>query len=110
MEKTSSGLDQNIAGALTYALGWITGAMFLLTEPTNKFVRFHALQSLIVFGGLSLIWLVAASSIPIIGLLIALVILPPLSVFLWLLLMFKAYHGVRFKLPFAGEIADQREH
>jgi len=110
MDKTSSGLDQNIAGALTYALGWITGAMFLLTEPTNKFVRFHALQSLIVFGGLSLIWLVAASSIPIIGLVIALVILPPLSVFLWLFLMFQAYQGVRFKLPFAGEIADQREH
>jgi uncharacterized membrane protein len=109
MDKTASGLDQNIAGALTYALGWITGAIFLLTEPTNKFVRFHALQSLIVFGGLSLVWFIAASSIPIIGLVIALVILPPLSVFLWLLLMFKAYQGDRFKLPFAGEIADQRE-
>ena len=67
MDKTASGLDQNIAAALTYALGWITGAIFLLTEPSNKFVRFHALQSLIVFGGLSLIWFVAISSVPIIG-------------------------------------------
>ncbi|HJR58415.1 MAG TPA: hypothetical protein VJ813_03415 [Vicinamibacterales bacterium] len=109
MEKTSSGLDQNVAGALTYALGWVTGAAFLLTEPSNKFVRFHALQSTIVFGGLSLLWFVALS-IPFLGWLIALVILPPLSVVLWLLVIFKAYQGERFKLPFAGEIADQREH
>ena len=59
MNKTSSGLDENVAGALSYALGWITGLGFLLTEPANKFVRFHALQSVIVFGGLSLAWLVA---------------------------------------------------
>jgi uncharacterized membrane protein len=108
MEKTSSGLDQNVAGALTYALGWITGVAFLLMEPSNKFVRFHAVQSIIVFGGLSVLWFVALS-IPLLGWLIALVLLPPLSVVLWLLLMFKAYQNERFKLPFAGEIADQRE-
>jgi uncharacterized membrane protein len=109
MDKTASGLDENVAGALTYALGWITGAAFLLTEPSNKFVRFHAVQSIIVFGGLSIIWFVALS-IPFLGWLIALVILPPLSVVLWLLVIFKAYQGERFKLPFAGDIADQREH
>jgi uncharacterized membrane protein len=108
MEKTSSGMDQNVAAALTYALGWITGAVFLLTEPANKFVRFHALQSVIVFGSLSLLWFVTLS-IPFLGWLIALVLLPPVSLVLWLLLMVKAYQGERFKVPFAGEIADQRE-
>jgi uncharacterized membrane protein len=108
MNTTKSGLDENVAGALTYALGWITGAAFLLTEPANKFVRFHALQSIIVFGGLSIAWFIAMS-IPILGWLIAFVVIPPLSAVLWLLLMFKAYQGTRFKVPFAGDVADQRE-
>ena len=108
MNTTASGLDENVAGALTYALGWITGVAFLLMEPSNKFVRFHALQSSIVFGALSVAWFVAMS-IPILGWLIAFVVIPPLSAVLWLLLMFKAYQGLRFKVPFAGEMADQRE-
>ncbi|CAN5803842.1 DUF4870 domain-containing protein [soil metagenome] len=108
MEKTSSGLDENVAGAVAYSLGWITGAAFLLTEPSNKFIRFHALQSVIVFGVLSLAWFIAMS-IPLLGWLVAFVVIPPLSAVLWLLLMFKAYQGVRFKVPFAGDIADQRE-
>jgi uncharacterized membrane protein len=108
MNKTSSGLDENVAGALSYALGWITGIGFLLTEPANKFVRFHALQSVLVFGGLSLAWFIAMS-IPILGWLIAFVVIPPLSAVLWLLLMFKAYQGARFKVPFAGDVAEQRE-
>lgn len=109
MEKTAGGLNQNAAGALAYSLGWITGIAFLLLEPDNRFVRFHALQSVLVFGGLSAIWVVAMSTIPLVGLLIGLVIIPWLSVVLWLLLMYKAYRGERFKLPFVGEIADQRE-
>jgi uncharacterized membrane protein len=108
MNKTSSGLDENVAGALSYALGWITGIGFLLTEPANKFVRFHALQSVIVFGGLSLAWFIAMS-IPLLGWLIAFVVIPPVSAVLWLLLMFKAYQGARFKVPFAGDVAEQRE-
>ena len=108
MDKTAAGLDENVAGALAYALGWITGIVFLLTEPANKFVRFHALQSVVVFGGLSLAWFVTLS-IPLIGWVVALIVIPVLSVFLWILLMVKAYHGERFKVPFAGDIADQRE-
>ncbi|MEX1127625.1 MAG: hypothetical protein WD227_12005 [Vicinamibacterales bacterium] len=108
MEKTASGMDENVAGALAYALGWITGAAFLLTEPSNKFVRFHALQSVIVFGGLSVAWFIAVS-IPLLGWFVAFIIIPPLSAVLWLLLMYRAYQGQRYKVPFAGDIADQRE-
>lgn len=108
MNKTTSGLDENVAGSLAYLLGWLTGAAFLLTEPSNKFVRFHALQSVIVFGGLSLAWFIAVS-IPPIGWVFALIVIPIVSAGLWLLLMYKAYQGERFKAPLAGEIADQRE-
>ena len=107
MEKTASGLDENVAGALTYALGWITGLFFLVTESSNRFVRFHAFQSVILFGGLSIAWLVSMS-IPPIGWFLAFVVIPPVSAVLWLLLMFKAYQGERFKVPFAGEVAEQR--
>ena len=109
MEKTSSGMDENLAGALTYGLGWITGALFLVMEPSNAFVRFHAWQSVIVFGGLSIAWLTAVSILFPIGWFIAFVIIPPLSLVLWLLLMFKAYQSQRYKLPFVGDLAEQRE-
>ena len=57
------GLDPNVAAALAYAVGWVSGVVLLVFEP-NKFVRFHALQSTIVFGGLSLAWMVALLSVP----------------------------------------------
>ena len=107
MSKPASGLDENLAGALAYALGWITGLFFLVTESSNRFVRFHAFQSVILFGGLSIAWLVSMS-IPPIGWFLAFVVIPPVSAVLWLLLMFKAYQGERFKVPFAGDIAEQR--
>lgn len=106
MVKTAGGLDENVAGALTYALGWITGAAFLLFEPANNFVRFHARQSLIVFGGLSIAWFVAVT-IPIIGWFFAFFVIPYLSVGLWLLLMYKAYKGDRYKLPLVGDLAER---
>ena len=107
-EKTAAGLDPHLAAALAYALGWITGILFLVTEPANRFVRFHAVQSVVVFGGLSLAWFITLS-IPFIGWVIAVVVIPVVSIVLWLLLMFKAYNGERFKVPFAGDIAEQRE-
>ena len=53
-----------------------------------------------MFGGLSLAWFIAMS-IPLLGWLIAFVVIPPLSAVLWLLLMFKAYQGAgsRCRLP-----------
>jgi len=107
LNKTSIGLDENLTGALAYVLGWVTGLALLVTERENRFVRFHAMQSAIVFGGLCALWFVGLS-IPIIGWLISFMIIPPLSAILWVLLIVKAYQGERFKLPFAGDIAEQR--
>ena len=106
MNKTASGFDENVAGALCYALGWVTGVVFLLTEPSNRFVRFHAWQSTFVFGAACLATLLALP-IPLIGWVFAIVIFYG-SVALWLILMFKAYQGERFKVPVAGDMAEQR--
>jgi uncharacterized membrane protein len=104
---TTSGLDANVAAALAYAVGWVTGAAFLFFEQENRFVRFHAMQSVIVFGALSLAWIVALS-VPFLGLLVAIFVIPPVSAVLWLLLMYKAYRGERYKVPGAGDMAEQR--
>lgn len=53
--KTSTGMQANVAGLLTYVAGWITGLIFFLIEKDNKFVRSHALQSIIIFGVLSVL-------------------------------------------------------
>jgi uncharacterized membrane protein len=87
-KKTAIGLDENIAGVLTYSLGWITGLAFLVVERENRFVRFHAIQSTLVFGTLCVLWFVGVS-IPIVGWLFAVFVIPPMSVFIWWVLMFK---------------------
>ena len=51
-EKTSTGLDANVAAALSYLVGFVTGIIFLLVEKENRFVRFHAMQSTLLFAGI----------------------------------------------------------
>jgi uncharacterized membrane protein len=105
MAKTSTGMDENVAGLLCYVLGWITGLIFFLIEKKNKFVRFHALQSIIVFGVLTLA-LIVLGWIPIIGWVIGWIIWV-LWIVLWILLMVKAYQGEKYKLPWAGNLAEK---
>jgi uncharacterized membrane protein len=106
-ERTSIGLDANVAAALAYGLGWITGVALLLTERDNRFVRFHAMQSTIVFLALSVACIVL-QSIPILGMLVAVFLVIPASAVLWLVLIYRAYRGDWFKLPIAGPMAEQR--
>jgi uncharacterized membrane protein len=105
MEKTSTGLDENVAGLLCYVLGWVSGLVFILLEQENKFVRFHAIQSIIVFGALS-VALAVLSWIPVIGWVIG-TILGILGFVLWIVLMVKANQGTRFKLPWSGNLAEK---
>lgn len=104
--KTSTGLQQNVAGLLCYVLGWVTGIVFLLLEKDNRFVRFHAVQSIVVFGALTVVDIVL-NFIPIIGWVIAWII-GVVAIILWIVLMFKAYQGQMYKLPIAGNIAEQQ--
>lgn len=103
--KTSTGMKANIAAVLSYALGFVTGIVFYLLEKENKFVRFHAMQSIVTFGALwllgMLVWI-----LPFIGALIASLIYI-LEIILWVVLMVKAYQGEYFKLPIAGDIAQK---
>ncbi|SFL95322.1 Uncharacterized membrane protein [Gracilibacillus orientalis] len=104
--KTSTGLDQNVAGLLTYVLGFITGIIFLLLEKDNRFVRFHALQSTFIFVALIVVNTVLGM-IPLLGWLVSILILP-LTAVLWIVLMIKAYQGHYFKLPWIGDMVDQQ--
>jgi len=117
MGKTSSGLQANMAALLSYLAGWITGLIFFLIEKDNKFVRFHAMQSIIVFGAFSAIGIVisviaslaiaihAYFLLPLIGL--ASTLLWLVALILWIVLMIKAYQGEKIKLPIAGDIAEK---
>ncbi len=106
MGKTSLDMDENVAGLLCYALGWVTGVVFLVIEKENKFVRFHAVQAVATFLPLMVMaWVFAL--IPFIGLVICAIICM-LGAVLWLILMAKAYQGERFKLPVVGDIAEKQ--
>jgi len=106
MAKTSTGLEQNVAGLLCYVLGWITGVIFIVIEKENKFVRFHAMQSIVVFGILTIARIVLGW-IPLIGWVLG-IIISILMFVLWIILMVKAFQGQMFKLPWAGNFAEKQ--
>jgi uncharacterized membrane protein len=105
-KNTVLGVSENIEALLCYAVGWVTGLIFLLLEQKNAFVRFHALQSLVTFLAL-FIGSAVIGLIPVLGILVGLV-LWPLGVVLWIVLMFKAYKGERYKLPMVGDFVEQQ--
>ena len=109
MEKTDSGLDQNLAGALTYFLGFITGILFLLIEKKSRFVRFHAMQSTILFGGAFAVNFVFGY-VPVINVFWWILTIPLgfLLLVLWFYLMYMAYQGKEYKLPVVGDIAEKQ--
>jgi uncharacterized membrane protein len=112
---STAGISENVAAALSYVLGWFTGIVFLLLDK-RPYVKFHAAQSIVVFGGLHLIRMVVGT-IGGIGWLsggwhfvgpgfFVFHIINLLSFALWILLMIKAYQGQRFKIPIAGDLAE----
>lgn len=111
---TSTGLQPNVAGALAYVLGIITGVAFLVLEKENRFVRFHAAQSIAV--SLIMIALSIALSIlsgvlafiPILGWIVAILLSLGLglgSFVLWLYLMWSAFQGREWQAPIASGFA-----
>jgi len=109
-EKASAGLTENVAGLLCYVLGWISGLVFILAERENKFVRFHAMQSIIVFGALNILSLVLGL-ITILGWMPVFLFLSWLisliAFVLWIVLMVKAYQGKKYKFPLSGNLAEK---
>lgn len=111
---TSTGLPANVAGALAYALGPITGIIFYVLEKDNRFVRFHAAQSIAVSIVMFVISFVLGilgmviGAVPLIGWLVAMLLSFGVSIVafvLWLLLMWQAFQGNEWEVPFAGTFA-----
>lgn len=112
-----SGLSENAAATLSYALGWLTGLVFLLIDK-RPYVRFHAAQSLVLFGGLHILRIILGMAFGIsflgggmlgwTGFSFGLGIYHLLSLagfVLWILCMVKAFQGEKFVLPIVGDIA-----
>jgi len=110
-------MASNVAGLLTYILGFITGIIFLVIEPykNDKFVRFHAFQSIFFNVALVVFWIaymilasilgfislgILAMLMGLLGLVITLAILA-----YWIFLMYKAYNNELYKIPFIGDLA-----
>ncbi|MEO8433805.1 MAG: DUF4870 domain-containing protein [Pyrinomonadaceae bacterium] len=127
--KSSTGMEANIAAAISYI--WIVGLIFFIIEKESKFVRFHAMQS-ILYG---VLWTVLMIVLMIVNVIIGIMVtagagaageaaggiaslvvslislliwlLVPLIAFLGLILAaVKAYQGQMFKLPIIGKIAE----
>jgi uncharacterized membrane protein len=98
--------NENLMGAAAYLLGFITGVIFLLVEKQSKFVRFHAMQSIVLFGGIFILN-IALGFVPVLGWLVGL-LLSFAAFILWIVCMWKAFQGEMYKAPFVGDIAEQQ--
>jgi len=101
--ETSLGMIENFEALLCYSFGWATGIIFLILEKKSRFVRFHAMQALVGFSGLTGAMIVLVM-IPRVGSLLA-SCLWLVGVGLWAVLMWKAYKGEWFRLPLIGGFA-----
>jgi uncharacterized membrane protein len=113
-QSTSTGLDARLASVLCYAGWWVTGLVFLFAERHDATVRFHAAQSLIVFGVLSvaLFFFGGASAVaffvaaPVFQLLQSIGnVLWLGAVLLWLFLLVKTWRGETWRVPVVGDLA-----
>ena len=113
---SQSPMAENVASLLCYVLGWVTGLIFYLIDKRPN-VRFHAAQSIVVFGGLHILSFVLGMFFGFsmlaggfggfsLGIMIYWLV-SLLSFVLWILLMVKAYQGERFRVPLAADLADK---
>jgi uncharacterized membrane protein len=114
MTKTSLGLEENFEAALCYLGVWISGLFFYFVEDKNKFIRFHAMQSILVFLPLMILAWIFGGFFGVFNYGSSLVFFTWISWFfwvlviiMWLVLMVKAYQMVKFKLPIVGDIAEK---
>jgi uncharacterized membrane protein len=119
---SSGGLAPNVAAMLAYLpfVGWIAAIVFLVADPfkKDKFIRFHAFQSIFFAVAMFVFWIVwsilgailgtltfgvLGVLMGLLGLLIFLVVIGFL-----IFLMFKAYSNQKFMIPFIGKLAEQQ--
>ncbi len=105
MSKTSLGLDRNVSALLSYLLGWVSGLIVILIEKEDAFVRFHAMQSIVTFGAITILSITLGTTFIFVGFIGPLIHVA--SIALWVLLMVKAYQGEKFMLPVVGVISEE---
>jgi uncharacterized membrane protein len=114
---SGSAMSANVAGCLAYILGFITGIIFLVLEPykDDKFVRFHAFQSIfysVVVIAFHIVWMILTAILGIVTLGFLALIMGLLSLLISLVflayaifLMYKAYQNEYYKAPIIGALA-----
>lgn len=111
---TSTGVEPRLSALLSYAAWWLSGLVFLIIEQQHEGVRFHAAQSLVLFGGLSLLigllsglsvamLVVSAAAFQTAQLLVYLVWIGAVGI--WLLLLYRTFKGETWRVPLAGNMA-----
>ncbi len=103
--ESSTGMSANIAGLLCYLFTWITGIIFVVIEKKSTFVKFHAWQSIMTFGVLTVALLIL-TWIPFVGWILSILIWI-LMVVLWIILLIQAGTGKMWKVPGAGDWAEK---
>ena len=114
--KSSTGMDANVAALLSYVLTWVTGLIFFLIEKESRYVRFHAMQAILLGGAMVVVWIVfnfifvnmlftSLSMISLLGTISMLIWLAFLGIII--LCCVKAYQGQMFKLPVIGDMAER---
>jgi len=103
-ETTALGMRARTAGLLCYLFGWVSGLIFFLLEKENRFVRFHAMQSILFFGILTILGWVFGH-LPFLGIIGGVI---GLVMFIgWIVMMIKAHRGEYYKIPFFGDLAER---
>ncbi|MFB9326607.1 DUF4870 domain-containing protein [Paenibacillus aurantiacus] len=105
-DRSSTGLDPRLVGLLCYFGLCVTGMLFLVLERQSRFVKFHALQSILMAAAMMIINIVLGL-LPIIGWILG-IFFAPLCFILWVAMMVLAMQGRWFKLPVIGEFAERQ--
>jgi uncharacterized membrane protein len=113
---SSTGLDVRLASVLCYSVWWITGGLFLLLEQQHRTIRFHAAQSLVLFGAVSVL-LVTVGALSAVALVVSSQTYQIVRVFgdlvwagaavVWLVLVLRAWRGDVWRVPLVAALADQ---
>ena len=113
---STTGLDERLAGVLCYSVWWVTGGLFLLLERQHRIIRFHAAQSLILFGVVSAL-LVAFGALSAVSLMLSSALYELMQVFgkllwlgatvVWLVLVLRAWRGEVWRVPLVAALADR---
>ena len=117
-QPAAGGLTDNVAGALCYVLGFITGIIFLVLQPYNRnpFIRFHAFQAIFFSAAVFVLNLILSTVV--IGMFIgggffSMILLVYRLIELgffgaWLFLIWKAYSNEKFMIPVIGPLAEKQ--